>query len=100
MLCSVFIATSLDGFIAREDGSLDWLPAGGGEEHGYTNFIAGIDVIVVGRMTYETVMGFDAWPSRASTRSRPRCRHSARRRPTARRQAAAGCRRLPRCYCL
>jgi dihydrofolate reductase len=43
MLCSVFIATSLDGFIAREDGSLGWLPAGGGEEHGYTNFIAGID---------------------------------------------------------
>jgi dihydrofolate reductase len=62
MLCSVFIAMSLDGFIAREDGSLDWLPPGGGEEHGYTEFIAGIDVIVMGRITYETVLGFDAWP--------------------------------------
>lgn len=62
MLCSVFIATSLDGFIAREDGSLDWLPQGDVEEHGYTAFMAGIDVIVVGRMTYETVQGFDAWP--------------------------------------
>jgi dihydrofolate reductase len=62
MLCSVFIATSLDGFIAREDGSLDWLPPGGGEEHGYTEFMAGIDVVVMGRMTYETVLGFDVWP--------------------------------------
>jgi dihydrofolate reductase len=62
MQCSVFIATSLDGFIAREDGSLDWLPPGGGEEHGYTEFMAGIDVVVMGRMTYETVLGFDAWP--------------------------------------
>jgi dihydrofolate reductase len=62
MLCSVFIATSLDGFIAREDGSLDWLPQGDVEEHGYTEFMAGIDVVVMGRMTYETVLGFDAWP--------------------------------------
>jgi dihydrofolate reductase len=62
MRCSVFIATSLDGFIAREDGSLDWLPPGGGEEHGYTEFMSGIDVVVMGRMTYETVLGFDAWP--------------------------------------
>jgi dihydrofolate reductase len=62
MQCSVFIATSLDGFIAREDGSLDWLPEDGGEEHGYTAFIAGIDVVLMGRMTYETVLGFDAWP--------------------------------------
>jgi dihydrofolate reductase len=62
MQCSVFIATSLDGFIAREDGSLDWLPQGDVEEHGYTEFMAGIDVIVIGRMTYETVLGFDAWP--------------------------------------
>jgi dihydrofolate reductase len=61
MLCSVFCATSLDGFIAREDGSLDWLPQAP-EEHGYTEFMAGIDVVVIGRMTYETVLGFDAWP--------------------------------------
>jgi dihydrofolate reductase len=62
MRCSVFIATSLDGFIARADGSLDWLPPGGGEEHGYTEFMATVDVVVMGRMTYETVLSFDAWP--------------------------------------
>lgn len=59
---SVFIATSLDGFIARQDGSLDWLPADGGEPHGYDEFIAEVDAIVIGRKTFETVLGFDAWP--------------------------------------
>lgn len=62
MRASVFIATSLDGFIAREDGGLDWLPADGGEPHGYTEFIATVDAIVIGRKTFETVLGFDAWP--------------------------------------
>ena len=59
---SVFIATSLDGFIARRDGALDWLPAGGGEPHGYEEFIATVDAIVIGRKTFETVLTFDAWP--------------------------------------
>lgn len=59
---SVFIATSLDGFIARADGGLDWLPPDGGEEHGYTAFIASVDAIVIGRNTYETVLGFGSWP--------------------------------------
>jgi len=59
---SVFIATSLDGFIAREDGALDWLPAGGGEPHGYTEFMDTVDALVIGRKTFETVLGFDAWP--------------------------------------
>lgn len=62
MKASVFIATSLDGFIARENGALDWLPPGGGEEHGYTAFMATIDAIVMGRNTFETVLTFDAWP--------------------------------------
>jgi dihydrofolate reductase len=62
MTTSVFIATSLDGFIARSDGGLDWLPAGGGEPHGYDEFIATIDAIVIGRNTFDTVMTFDAWP--------------------------------------
>jgi dihydrofolate reductase len=59
---SVFIATSVDGFIARPNGELDWLPAGGGEEHGYTAFMAAIDAIVIGRNTYDIVLSFDTWP--------------------------------------
>jgi dihydrofolate reductase len=62
MKASVFIATSLDGFIARQDGALDWLPADGGEPHGYDEFIATVDAIVIGRKTFETVLAFDAWP--------------------------------------
>ena len=62
MKASVFIATSLDGFIARLDGGLDWLPAGGGEPHGYDEFIATVDAIVIGRKTFETVLTFDDWP--------------------------------------
>jgi dihydrofolate reductase len=63
----VFIATSLDGFIARPDGSLDWLmqaqaTAPAGEDFGYADFIAGIDALVMGRKTFETVLGFDPWP--------------------------------------
>jgi dihydrofolate reductase len=59
---SVFIATSLDGFIARANGDLDWLPTGGGEEHGYEAFMATVDALVIGRKTYETVLSFDTWP--------------------------------------
>jgi dihydrofolate reductase len=62
MKASVFVGTSVDGFIARADGGLDWLPAGGGEEHGYEAFIASVDALVIGRHTYETVLGFDQWP--------------------------------------
>jgi dihydrofolate reductase len=58
---SVFIATSLDGFIARTDGALDWLPPGGGEEHGYDAFMATVDALVIGRKTFETVLTFDTW---------------------------------------
>jgi dihydrofolate reductase len=62
MRASVFIATSVDGFIARLDGALDWLPADGGEPHGYTEFMATVDAVVMGRKTFETVLTFDAWP--------------------------------------
>jgi dihydrofolate reductase len=60
----VFIAISLDGFIARPDGTLDWLvrPEHEGEDHGYAEFIQKIDAIVMGRGTYEAVRGFDPWP--------------------------------------
>jgi dihydrofolate reductase len=59
---SVFIATSVDGFIARKDGGLDWLPADGGEPHGYDEFMATVDALVIGRNTFETVLTYDSWP--------------------------------------
>jgi dihydrofolate reductase len=61
MNASVFIATSLDGFIARPDGAIDWLP-NDGQAHGYEEFIATVDAIVMGRHTFETVLSFGAWP--------------------------------------
>ncbi len=61
MNASVFIATSLDGFIAREDGALDWLPESP-EPHGYDEFMATVDAIVIGRKTFETVLAFESWP--------------------------------------
>ncbi|MFI7068310.1 dihydrofolate reductase family protein [Kribbella sp. NPDC050124] len=61
---AVFIATSLDGYIARPDGSIDWLTTRG--EHagdtGYDEFMASVDTVVLGRNTYEKVLGFDFWP--------------------------------------
>jgi dihydrofolate reductase len=59
---SVFIGTSVDGFIARSNGGLDFLPPGGGEPHGYDEFMATVDALVIGRNTFETVLTFDAWP--------------------------------------
>ena len=61
MKASVFVGTSLDGFIARADGSLDFLPPGGGEPHGYEEFMATVDALVIGRNTFETVLGFGGW---------------------------------------
>jgi dihydrofolate reductase len=61
---SVFIATSLDGYIARPNGAIDWLtivhPVD--EAHGYQAFMASIEVIAMGRATYDTVLAFDKWP--------------------------------------
>jgi len=62
MKASVFIATSLDGYIARLDGSLDWLPGDSVEPHGYDEFIETVDAIVIGRKTFETIAGFPSWP--------------------------------------
>jgi hypothetical protein len=59
---SVFVGVSIDGFLAREDGSYDFLKPFEGEEHGYAEFIRSVDALVVGRATCETVLGFDAWP--------------------------------------
>lgn len=59
---SVFVGTSLDGFIARPNGDFDFLAPWEGEEHGYKAFIATVDTIVMGRNTYEKVLTFDDWP--------------------------------------
>jgi len=61
MKTTVFVGTSVDGFIARTNGAIDWLPHDA-EEHGYEAFFASVDALVIGRHTYETVLGFDAWP--------------------------------------
>ena len=61
-MVSVFVGTSVDGFIARPNGDLDFLPPGGGEPHGYDEFIATVDAIVIGRKTFETVLRMKEWP--------------------------------------
>ena len=61
----VYIATSLDGFIARPDGDIEWLvniPNPDNSDFGYGEFIEGIDAILMGRNTYETALSFEAWP--------------------------------------
>jgi dihydrofolate reductase len=60
----VFIGTSLDGFIAREDGDLEWLTGTDLEmsDTGYNEFFASVDAMVIGRNTYETIAGFEEWP--------------------------------------
>src|ERR1700721_4771336 len=62
MTASVFIGTRRAGFIARLNGELDFLPEGGGEPHGYNEFIATVDALVIGRKTFETVVAFPEWP--------------------------------------
>ena len=66
-IVSVFIATSLDGFIARKDGGLDWLDDANavvpqGEDCGYHAFIDSVDTLIMGRKTYEKVLSFGNWP--------------------------------------
>ena len=67
MKASVYIATSLDGFIARRDGSIDWLNEAHalvpeGEDCGFKEFIASVDALIMGRKTYEQVLSFGQWP--------------------------------------
>lgn len=63
---SVFIATSLDGYIADKNGGIDWLHSIPNPDHddmGYVEFNKEIDALVMGRRTFETVLGFDIeWP--------------------------------------
>lgn len=65
--CSVFIATSVDGFIARNDGAIDWLMKANtlvspDEDCGYKAFISTVDGLVMGRHTFEKVLSFATWP--------------------------------------
>src|ERR1700691_2873971 len=62
MIASVFIGISVDGFIARPNGDLDFLPPGGGEPHGYDEFIASVDTILIGRNTVEVGLKLPDWP--------------------------------------
>lgn len=62
MKLSVFVGTSLDGFIARRNGDYDFLTAGGGEPHGYEEFLASVDTILIGRNTFEVVLKLPSWP--------------------------------------
>lgn len=60
---SIYIASSIDGYIARKDGNLDWLHYGhtGNEDYGFKKFTNSIDAVVMGKNTYEVVAGFDDW---------------------------------------
>lgn len=60
----MFIAQSVDGFIARPDGRLDFLDQvqADGEDYGYAQFFGAVDALVIGRNTLDVVHGFDAWP--------------------------------------
>jgi dihydrofolate reductase len=62
MKLSVFVGTSLDGFIARGNGDYDFLPADGGEPHGYDEFMASVDTVLIGRNTFEVVLKLQNWP--------------------------------------
>ena len=67
MKVSVYVGTSVDGFIAREDGGIDWLNEANacvpeGEDCGFQAFMDGVDVLVMGRKTFEQVLSFGQWP--------------------------------------
>ncbi len=61
----VYIAASLDGFIAKKDGNIDWLneiPNPDGSDFGFSEFLKNIDAIVMGKNTFELVLTFNKWP--------------------------------------
>jgi dihydrofolate reductase len=58
---SAFVGVSVDGFLARPDHALDFLPEGA-EDHGYAEFLASVDTLVWGRNTYDKVLSFGEWP--------------------------------------
>jgi dihydrofolate reductase len=62
MKASVFVGTSVDGLIVRHSGDYDFLREGGGEPHGYDEFVSSVDVLVIGRNTFEKILTFNEWP--------------------------------------
>lgn len=62
--CTVYVGASIDGFIARKDGAIDWLHEKPlpGEDYGYQEFFDTVDVMVMGRATFDLAMGFPTWP--------------------------------------
>ena len=61
----VYIAQSIDGFIADKQGGIEWLneiPNPTGSDYGFATFMAGVDAIAMGRKTFEQVCEFDPWP--------------------------------------
>src|SRR5579863_4690650 len=62
MELSVFCGVSVDGFLARANHALDFLDAGGQQPHGFDEFYASVDVVVIGRKTFEVVLAFECWP--------------------------------------
>lgn len=64
MRASVFVATSLDGFIARENGAVDWLVEAteNTEDYGFAKFFGSVDALVMGRNTFELARSFTDWP--------------------------------------
>ena len=59
----LYIAASLDNYIARPDGSIDWLHSETQEDYGYEAFLAGVDTVLMGARTYEDILGFGGdWP--------------------------------------
>jgi dihydrofolate reductase len=61
----VYIAASLDGYIATPDGGIDWLadaPNPNGSDFGFAEFVSRVNGILMGRMTFDKVLGFGNWP--------------------------------------
>ena len=59
-----YVAASLDGYIATPDGKVDWLASfeGGSEDYGYSQFLASIDALFLGSLTYEFILSLPSWP--------------------------------------
>lgn len=56
----LYIASSLDGYIARENGDVDWLPIN--TDSGYDNFYKSIDTVIMGKKTYDQILTFGDYP--------------------------------------